>query len=204
MAELFAGILQPLVGNLVKVWTWTSSSPVGISYTSSCTSMWSFLFSLILFVVVIVTCLGLFVSRRMNHAVWDFFPGLSLWLWDIFCSKILRNDSRRGKESVAGSSKHIALQEVQFFTTWIPKSTLLDTPILRDSDRLTERPWVLTIYINHSGGNLVHIHKHSDAWCLNDPLQSMFRWFEYTEWRKPLISYPDPLKEKQSEIWVRD
>ena len=159
MAELFAGILEPLVGNLVKVWTWTSSSPVGISYTSSCTSMWSFLFSLILFVVVIVTCLGLFFSSNESCSM-GFFPGLSIWLWHIFCSKILRNDPRRVKESVASSSKHITLQEVQFFTTWIPMSTLLGTTILWDSDRLTERPWVLTTYINHSGGNLVHIHKH--------------------------------------------
>ena len=42
----------------------------------------------------------------------------------------------------------------------MPKSTLLGTPILWGCDRLTEGPWVLTIYINHSGGNLVYIHKH--------------------------------------------
>ena len=60
-------------------------------------------------------------------------------------------------------------------------STLLDTPILWDSDRLTESPWMLTIYINHSGGNLVHIHKHFDAWWLDDPLQSIFKSSEHTE-----------------------
>ena len=203
MAELFAGILEPLVGNLVKARTGLRARRlelVTLRVAPRCDLSFSLWFSLLLLLLLVLV----YFFPRMNHAVWDFFPGLSLWLWHIFCSTILRNDSRQGKESVAGSSKHTTLQEVQFFTTWILKSTLLDTPILRDSDRLTERPWVLTIYINHSGGNLVHIHKHSDAWWLNDPLQSMFRWFEYTEWRKPLISYPDPLREKQSKIWVRD
>ena len=166
--------------------------------------MWSFLFSLILFVVVIVTCLGLFFSSNESCSMGFFSRAQFMALTHLLFEDPSQRFSTGKSRSVAGSSKHITLQEVQFFTTWIPKSTLLDTPILRDSDRLTERPWVLTIYINHSGGNLVHIHKHSDAWWLNDPLQSMFRWFEYTEWRKPLISYPDPLREKQSEIWVRD
>ena len=154
MAKLFAGILEPPVGNRVRIRTGLRVRRlelITLWVAPRCDLSFFLWFSLLL--SLLLALFYLFPYGIFSQA--QYMAYLSHFL-----KKILRNDPR-GKESVAGSSKlDIALQEVQFSATWLkfPSLTLLGSAILWGCDRLRERLWVLTIYTNHSGRNRVHIH----------------------------------------------
>ena len=79
MAELFAGILEPLVGNLVKARTGLRARRlelVTLRVGPRCDLSFFLCFSLLSLLLLVLV----YLFPRMNHAVWDFFPGLSIWL----------------------------------------------------------------------------------------------------------------------------